>query len=190
MGVPRRMAAPDDRQADGIPRVQPATSASPTHDETAPRVAAPDTLIRFEHVTKFFGEGDKRVHVVDDVSFTARRGEFISILGPSGCGKSTMMMLTSGLIPVSSGHDRDRRHAGHRALYGFGNCLSAGSADGLAARAGQHSRATRVSGTAREGLRKTCARTVESRWACPDARKNTRSSCQEECASGSPSAAR
>jgi NitT/TauT family transport system ATP-binding protein len=103
MGVPRRMAARDDRQAEGIPRVQPATSASPTHAGTAPRVEATDTLIRFEHVTKFFGEGERRVHVVDDVSFTARRGEFISILGPSGCGKSTMMMLTSGLIPVSSG---------------------------------------------------------------------------------------
>jgi NitT/TauT family transport system ATP-binding protein len=69
----------------------------------APAVAATDTLIRFEHVTKFYGEGDKRVHVVDDVSFTARRGEFIAILGPSGCGKSTMMMLTSGLIALSSG---------------------------------------------------------------------------------------
>jgi len=70
---------------------------------TTPSSAATDTLIRFERVTKFYGDDEKRVHVVDDVSFTARRGEFISILGPSGCGKSTMMMLTSGLIPVSSG---------------------------------------------------------------------------------------
>jgi NitT/TauT family transport system ATP-binding protein len=62
-----------------------------------------EALIRFDRVSKFYGEGDRRVHVVDDVSFTARRGEFISILGPSGCGKSTMMMLTSGLVPVSSG---------------------------------------------------------------------------------------
>ncbi len=68
-----------------------------------PQAKAADSLIRFDHVTKFFGAGDGRVHVVDDVSFTARRGEFISILGPSGCGKSTMMMLTSGLIPVTSG---------------------------------------------------------------------------------------
>jgi NitT/TauT family transport system ATP-binding protein len=104
VGVPRRMVARTDRQAEGIPRVQPATSVSPAHAETAPHPEAPpDTLIRFEHVTKFYGEGKKHVHVVDDVSFTARRGEFISILGPSGCGKSTMMMLTSGLIPVSSG---------------------------------------------------------------------------------------
>jgi NitT/TauT family transport system ATP-binding protein len=85
----------NDRQAEGLARVRPARAE--------PQAEAADTLIRFAHVTKFFGEGEKRVHVVDDVSFTARRGEFISILGPSGCGKSTMIMLTSGLIPMTSG---------------------------------------------------------------------------------------
>jgi len=97
------MVERNDWQAEGIPRIRPAALASSIGAETAPHSRAADTLIGFEHVTKFFGEGAKRVHVVDDVSFTARRGEFISILGPSGCGKSTMMMLTSGLIPVSSG---------------------------------------------------------------------------------------
>jgi NitT/TauT family transport system ATP-binding protein len=86
-----------------MPRVQQAASVPSTNAEPASRAAPPDALIRFDHVTKLFGEGENRVHVVDDVSFTARRGEFISILGPSGCGKSTLLMLTSGLIPVSSG---------------------------------------------------------------------------------------
>jgi NitT/TauT family transport system ATP-binding protein len=85
----------NDRQAEAIPRVRLARAA--------PQAEAADTLIRFAHVTKFFGEGERRVHVIDDVSFTARRGEFISILGPSGCGKSTMIMLTAGLIPMTSG---------------------------------------------------------------------------------------
>ena len=97
------MAERNDWQADDIPRVRPPASASVINFETAPHADTADALIRFEHVTKYYGEGEKRVHVVDDVSFAARRGEFISILGPSGCGKSTMMMLTSGLIPVSSG---------------------------------------------------------------------------------------
>jgi NitT/TauT family transport system ATP-binding protein len=97
------MAERNDWRPENIPRIRPAASVSPIPAQTAPHAEAADTLIRFEHVTKFFGEGEKRVHVVDDVSFTARRGEFISILGPSGCGKSTMMMLTSGLVPVSSG---------------------------------------------------------------------------------------
>lgn len=63
--------------------------------------AAP--LVRFSKVSKFFGEGDKQVHAVDQVSFSACRGEFVAILGPSGCGKSTMMMLASGLIAASAG---------------------------------------------------------------------------------------
>ncbi len=65
--------------------------------------AGGDALIKFANVSKFYGEGGKRIHVVDDVSFIARRGEFVAILGPSGCGKSTLMMLTSGLIPASAG---------------------------------------------------------------------------------------
>lgn len=63
--------------------------------------AAP--LIRFSNVSKSFGRGAAAVRAVDDVSFTAHRGEFVSILGPSGCGKSTMMMLASGLITASAG---------------------------------------------------------------------------------------
>jgi NitT/TauT family transport system ATP-binding protein len=97
------MAERNDWRPENMARIRPAASVSPISAQTVPHAEAADTLIRFEHVTKFFGEGEKRVHVVDDVSFTARRGEFISILGPSGCGKSTMMMLTSGLVPVSSG---------------------------------------------------------------------------------------
>jgi NitT/TauT family transport system ATP-binding protein len=76
-----------------------------TADTSRARVPDDDVapLIRFANVSKYFGEGDKRVHAVDHVSFTARRGEFVSILGPSGCGKSTLIMLASGLIPVTAG---------------------------------------------------------------------------------------
>lgn len=85
-----------------------AATAGETNSAVEPndaRIGRGDTapLIRFSNVSKFFGEGDKQVHAVDQVSFTAHRGEFVSILGPSGCGKSTMMMLASGLIPASAG---------------------------------------------------------------------------------------
>ena len=66
------------------------------HDGDAP-------LIRFSNVSKVFGVGSNSVRAVDDVSFTAHRGEFVSILGPSGCGKSTIMMLASGLVSASAG---------------------------------------------------------------------------------------
>lgn len=60
-------------------------------------------FISFENVSKWYGAGASRLHAVDDVSFEAKRGEFISVLGPSGCGKSTMVMLTSGLEKLTSG---------------------------------------------------------------------------------------
>jgi NitT/TauT family transport system ATP-binding protein len=51
-------------------------------------------------VTKEFEGG---VVALDDVSFAAAPGEFVSIVGPSGCGKSTMLRLIAGLIPRSAG---------------------------------------------------------------------------------------
>jgi NitT/TauT family transport system ATP-binding protein len=101
------MADRNDSGLEDVARLRSAIPAFPENAEiaagAASRAGAADALIKFENVSKFFGDGKKRVHVVDNVSFAARHGEFISILGPSGCGKSTMMMLTSGLIPVSSG---------------------------------------------------------------------------------------
>ncbi|MBR4949804.1 MAG: ABC transporter ATP-binding protein [Clostridia bacterium] len=40
---------------------------------------------------------------VEDISFSVRKGEFISIVGPSGCGKSTILSALSGLLRPSSG---------------------------------------------------------------------------------------
>lgn len=41
--------------------------------------------------------------VIDDISFQAFEGDFISVVGPSGCGKSTMLDILAGLMPASSG---------------------------------------------------------------------------------------
>jgi NitT/TauT family transport system ATP-binding protein len=62
-----------------------------------------ERFIAFSEVSKWYGKGDNRLHAVDNVSFDAKRGEFISVLGPSGCGKSTMVMLASGLEKITSG---------------------------------------------------------------------------------------
>jgi NitT/TauT family transport system ATP-binding protein len=62
-----------------------------------------ERFIAFSGVSKWYGKGGNRLHAVDDVSFDAKRGEFISVLGPSGCGKSTMVMLASGLEKITSG---------------------------------------------------------------------------------------
>ena len=44
-----------------------------------------------------------RVHAVDDVSFTLRRGETIGLVGESGCGKSTIGKTLLRLYDATSG---------------------------------------------------------------------------------------
>ena len=41
--------------------------------------------------------------IYDNLSFTARKGEFLCILGPSGCGKSTSLRLMGNLLRAESG---------------------------------------------------------------------------------------
>lgn len=42
-------------------------------------------------------------NVLEDVSFTAKRGDFVALLGASGCGKSTLLRLIAGLLEPTSG---------------------------------------------------------------------------------------
>ncbi|MBI3899245.1 MAG: ABC transporter ATP-binding protein [Gammaproteobacteria bacterium] len=55
--------------------------------------------IRFENVTKRFGEGC----AVEHVSFTVAAGTLVTLLGPSGCGKTTTLRMIAGLEMASSG---------------------------------------------------------------------------------------
>jgi NitT/TauT family transport system ATP-binding protein len=60
--------------------------------------------ISFEHVSKYFRvRGKDSVHALDDVTFSAAPGEFVSIIGPSGCGKSTLLRIVHGLTTLDGG---------------------------------------------------------------------------------------
>jgi NitT/TauT family transport system ATP-binding protein len=49
------------------------------------------------------GKTMQRLDVLDHVSFSVQKGEFVSIVGPSGCGKSTLLRIISGLETPSQG---------------------------------------------------------------------------------------
>ncbi|OAO25059.1 ABC transporter ATP-binding protein [Mammaliicoccus lentus] len=56
-----------------------------------------------EHVTKSFGEKDAKTQVLNDINFTANKGELIVLNGASGSGKSTLLSIIGGLLDKSSG---------------------------------------------------------------------------------------
>ena len=61
-------------------------------------------VINLKNINKDFEiEGGGVQHVLDNISFTIRKGEFVSIMGPSGSGKSTCMNIIGALDTPTSG---------------------------------------------------------------------------------------
>ncbi|MDI6826539.1 MAG: ABC transporter ATP-binding protein [Candidatus Aenigmarchaeota archaeon] len=53
-------------------------------------------LLEVKNVTKSF-MNEKKILVLDNISFEANEDEFLAIVGPSGCGKSTLLRIIAGL---------------------------------------------------------------------------------------------
>ena len=61
------------------------------------------TLLDFEDVGKTYPARRATVEALRGVTFSVRRGEFVSILGRSGCGKSTLLKMSAGLTAITTG---------------------------------------------------------------------------------------
>ncbi|MFS0674405.1 ABC transporter ATP-binding protein [Ornithinibacillus sp. 179-J 7C1 HS] len=60
-------------------------------------------FLTLENVTHHYFTKDGYTKALDDISFSVKEGEFVSLLGPSGCGKSTILSIVSGIMDQTLG---------------------------------------------------------------------------------------
>lgn len=67
-----------------------------------------NNVIIVNNINKRFkiGTNGKEISILNDISFSVNKGEFVSIVGPSGSGKTTLLYAISGLSEPSSGEVR------------------------------------------------------------------------------------
>jgi len=60
-------------------------------------------MVCVEKVSRTFGSGERAVHAVREVSFTAGQGELVAVRGRSGAGKTTLLNMIGGLDRPNAG---------------------------------------------------------------------------------------
>ena len=66
--------------------------------------AAPPAKLVVRNVSKTYTlKRNDTLLALDNVSFSVRKNEIVSLLGPSGCGKSTLLRIMGGLEEASGG---------------------------------------------------------------------------------------
>jgi NitT/TauT family transport system ATP-binding protein len=66
--------------------------------------SASSSLLELRNISKeYIDDNDRHITVLNDISFSANKNEFISIVGPSGCGKSTLLRIIMGLETSTTG---------------------------------------------------------------------------------------
>jgi lipoprotein-releasing system ATP-binding protein len=60
-------------------------------------------VLKIDAVSRHYGDGENRLNILTDASFTMRKGEMIGLVAPSGTGKSTLLHLAGLLERPDSG---------------------------------------------------------------------------------------
>lgn len=61
-------------------------------------------MINLRHVVKSFALDDTSLTILQNITLSIKKGEFVAIMGPSGSGKSTLMYMIGLLDRPTSGH--------------------------------------------------------------------------------------
>jgi NitT/TauT family transport system ATP-binding protein len=80
-----------------------------------------EIVLEVKDLSVVFPDSNSGLHVLDHLSFSVCREEFVCVLGPSGSGKSTLLRVLAGLLPSTSGEVKLRGEVlvGPRAGIGF-----------------------------------------------------------------------
>lgn len=60
-------------------------------------MASTEPLINVKNVYKSYRRDSQRIPVLENISFTVPKGEFLGLIGPSGSGKTTLLNLIAGI---------------------------------------------------------------------------------------------
>lgn len=58
-----------------------------------------DKIIEFKHVKKAYGNNT----IIENLSFSVEKGDFVTMIGSSGCGKTTTLKMINALIEPTDG---------------------------------------------------------------------------------------
>ena len=61
-------------------------------------------IVKMEHETKIYGEGNTRVWALDVVNLKVNKGEIVAVVGASGSGKSTLLHVMGGVDTPNEGN--------------------------------------------------------------------------------------